>query len=598
MQAARQLQCGRGTRVARQLQQHGLCCVVRVPKQQQRAQQPRLQAQRTVAGRARVVLCRADAAAAAAPTPNIGKPLGPAYSEDGNMPDWHKGRRAGVILHPTSLPGPYGIGELGQEAFRFIDWLQDAGMQCWQVLPLVPPDPEYYSPYSGLDTNCGNPLLIDLEALITEGLLQEADRPPLMPDGDVQFAAVAAAKQPLLQKAARTLLTSPKFAALRQLMAQFRAANSWIEDSALFDALRQTDDLAGKDWWEWPDPLRFRKASALKEAHKQYQQQVDEFVAVQFLFDRQWRAVKVYANAKGIKIIGDMPIYVGGQSADVWANRHLFELNEESCAPDNVSGVPPDAFSATGQLWGSPLYRWEAHEAEGYKWWAHRMARALQLYDETRIDHFRAFAGYWSIVATEETAMNGSWCVGPGIGLFQALTAQLGAVPILAEDLGVITTDVVQLREQIGAPGMVVLQFAWGGGTNNVHLPHMHYENSFCYPGTHDNETAVGWLAGSANAQDKKYLKAYLGSDGKDIAWDFIRAAMASVSNTSIIMMQDIMRLDNSARMNTPGKAAGNWAWRVGGPDVWEKLAEETKQLKQLAYVYDRMPKGTKEIDY
>lgn len=514
------------------------------------------------------------------------------------MPDWHKGRRAGVILHPTSLPGPYGIGELGQEAFRFIDWLQDAGMQCWQVLPLVPPDPEYYSPYSGLDTNCGNPLLIDLEALITEGLLQEADRPPLMPDGDVQFAAVAAAKQPLLQKAARTLLTSPKFAALRQLMAQFRAANSWIEDSALFDALRQTDDLAGKDWWEWPDPLRFRKASALKEAHKQYQQQVDEFVAVQFLFDRQWRAVKVYANAKGIKIIGDMPIYVGGQSADVWANRHLFELNEESCAPDNVSGVPPDAFSATGQLWGSPLYRWEAHEAEGYKWWAHRMARALQLYDETRIDHFRAFAGYWSIVATEETAMNGSWCVGPGIGLFQALTAQLGAVPILAEDLGVITTDVVQLREQIGAPGMVVLQFAWGGGTNNVHLPHMHYENSFCYPGTHDNETAVGWFAGSANAQDKKYLKAYLGSDGKDIAWDFIRAAMASVSNTSIIMMQDIMRLDNSARMNTPGKAAGNWAWRVGGPDVWEKLAEETKQLKQLAYVYDRMPKGTKEIDY
>eukprot|EP00882_Tetradesmus_deserticola_P006821 GHRQ01007183.1.p1 GENE.GHRQ01007183.1~~GHRQ01007183.1.p1 ORF type:complete len:567 (+),score=225.75 GHRQ01007183.1:276-1976(+) len=539
MQAARQLRCGHGTQVAPLLQQHGPCRIARAAQQQQqRLQQPQLQALRTASSRARVVRCRADAAAAAAPTPKLGAPLGPAYGEDGNMPDWHKGRRAGVILHPTSLPGPYGIGELGQEAFRFIDWLHSAGMQVWQVLPLVPPDQEFYSPYSGLDTNCGNPLLIDLESLITEGLLEESDRPAAMPDGDVQFAEVAAAKQPLLQKAAATLLTSPKFAGLRQLMAEFRAANSWIEDSALFDALRQREDLAGMPWWEWPDALRCRKDSALQEAHTQFKQHIDEFVAVQFLFDRQWRAVKVYANAKGVKIIGDMPIYVGGQSADVWANQHLFELNEETCAPDNVSGVPPDAFSATGQLWGSPLYRWQAHEAEGYKWWAHRMARALQLYDETRIDHFRAFAGYWSVEATEETAMNGSWCVGPGIGLFQALNAQLGAVPILAEDLGVITTDVVNLRQQIGAPGMVVLQFAWGGGTNNVHLPHMHYENSFCYPGTHDNETAVGWFADSANAQDKKYMKAYLGSDGSDIAWDFIRAAMASVSNTSVIMMQ------------------------------------------------------------
>lgn len=249
------------------------------------------------------LICRADAkhaepTAPAVSNPKLGKRLGPAYSEDSNMPDWHKGRRAGVILHPTSLPGPYGIGELGKECFRFIDWLESAGMQCWQVLPLVPPDPEYYSPYSGLDTNCGNPLLIDLEALITEGLLEPSDRPAEMPGGDVQFEQVAAVKSPLLRKAAQTLLTSAKFAGLRGLLAEFRAENPWIEDSALFDALRQQPDLEGIDWWEWPEPLRFRKASALKDAHKKFKQQVDEFIAIQFLFDRQWRAVKVGSECK------------------------------------------------------------------------------------------------------------------------------------------------------------------------------------------------------------------------------------------------------------------------------------------------------------
>ncbi|KAI8473849.1 MAG: glycoside hydrolase superfamily [Monoraphidium minutum] len=384
------------------------------------------------------------------------------------MPDWAaKGRRAGVILHPTSLPGPYGVGELGSEAFAFLDWLADAGMQCWQVLPLVPPDPEYFSPYSGLDANCGNPLLISLDALITEGLLEPSDAPSgLKADGDVDFAAVAAAKLPLLSKAAAALLSQPRFASLRDAMARFRAANPWIEDSALFDALRRTPELEGLEWWAWPEPLRLRQAGALKAAVKEHAAEMDEFVAVQFLFDRQWRAVKAYANSLGILVVGDMPIYVGGQSADVWAHRHLFELDEKTCDPREVSGVPPDAFSETGQLWGSPLYRWPAHEAEGYAWWAARLARAFSLYDETRIDHFRAFAGYWSVEATEETAMNGCW-------------------------------------EAIGAPGMVVLQFAWGGGPFNVHLPHMHYDNSFCYPGTHDNETSVGWYKGSANATDK-----------------------------------------------------------------------------------------------
>jgi len=544
------------------------------------------------------LLCRAKvqeaaaAAPAAAATTKPGTPLGTAY--DQNMPNWNKGRRAGIILHPTSLPGTYGIGELGAESFAFVDWLRESGMQLWQVLPLVPPDPEYYSPYSGLDANCGNPLLVSIDALITEGLLEPSDAPAPFPPGDVDFEAVAAAKNPLLTKAAKTLLSSPKFTSLRILLDKYRSDNPWIEESALFDALRQQPELAKLDWWEWPEDLRYRKPSALKEAQKKHKAHIDEFVAIQFLFDRQWKAVKVYANSKGIKIVGDMPIYVGGNSADVWANRHLFELNEE-CSPDTVSGVPPDAFSATGQLWGSPLYRWPAHREEGYAWWASRMKRALELYDETRIDHFRAFAGYWSVVATEETAMNGSWLQGPGKELFDALQQALGGVPILAEDLGVITTDVVELREAIGAPGMVVLQFAWGGGTNNVHLPHMHYENSFCYPGTHDNETAVGWWQGSANAQDKQYLKAYLGVDGSDIAWDFIESAMASVSRTSIFLMQDVMRLDNSARMNTPGKAAGNWAWRVGDSSVWKELKKEATELKELAYTYDRLPKSMKK---
>eukprot|EP00877_Chromochloris_zofingiensis_P009818 jgi/Chrzof1/508/Cz01g18120.t1 len=525
---------------------------------------------------------------------DLGDTLGSGYEL--NMPNWNKGRRAGIILHPTSLPGPYGIGELGSEALAFIDWLHTAGMQMWQVLPLVPPDPEYFSPYSGLDANCGNPLLISIDALISEGLLDPEDAPAPVAPGPVDYPAVAAVKNTLLTKAAHRLLTAPEFAGLRELLQHWQQQNPWIEDSAVFDTLRQQSELQPLPWWQWPEDLRFRKPKALQEVNNKFQQQISEFKAIQFLFDRQWKAVKVYANSKGVKIIGDMPIYVGGQSADVWANPHLFELNNE-LQPDQVSGVPPDAFSATGQLWGSPLYRWPAHRAEGYKWWTSRMQRALQLYDETRIDHFRAFTGYWSVAATEETAMNGVWRKGPGHELFDALMANLGNVPILAEDLGVITDDVVHLRQSIKAPGMVVLQFAWGGGTNNVHLPHMHYENSFCYPGTHDNETSVGWFKDSANEQDKMYLKAYLGTEGEDIAWDFIRCSMQSVSSTCVFLMQDVMRLDNTGRMNVPGKAEGNWSWRMGDSTIYEQLETQAADLKKLAYVYNRLPPNVK-VDY
>eukprot|EP00195_Chlamydomonas_chlamydogama_P015568 CAMPEP_0202902880 /NCGR_PEP_ID=MMETSP1392-20130828/18588_1 /ASSEMBLY_ACC=CAM_ASM_000868 /TAXON_ID=225041 /ORGANISM="Chlamydomonas chlamydogama, Strain SAG 11-48b" /LENGTH=555 /DNA_ID=CAMNT_0049589739 /DNA_START=130 /DNA_END=1794 /DNA_ORIENTATION=- len=505
------------------------------------------------------------------------------------MPDWDKKRRAGVILHPTSLPGPYGIGELGQEAKNFVDWLDSAGMQCWQMLPLVPPDPMFYSPYSGTDANSGNPLIISIDELIKDGLLDFSDAPKKVPVGNVDFPAVAASKTPVLSKAAQNLLKVDRFSKLREEMQAFRKANKWVEESAVFDVARNLPDLADKAWWDWPEPLRFRKSDALKKFKEEHKSAIEEYIALQFLFDRQWKAVRAYANSKGIKIIGDMPIYVGGHSADVWSNQKLFELGPTG-APANVSGVPPDAFSATGQLWGSPLYKWSEHRAQRFDWWVQRMGRALQLYDETRIDHFRGFAGYWAVDGKAETAMNGSWKKGPGIDLFNALKKALGGVPILAEDLGVITADVVALREAIGAPGMVVLQFAWGGGPTNVHLPHNHYENCFVYPGTHDNETTVGWFHGSSSEEDKRYIRQYLRTDGKDIAWDFIGAAMQSVARTSIFMMQDVMRLDNKARMNVPGVAANNWLWRMGDGEVWGRLKKEAEDLRRLAGFSNRLP--------
>ena len=409
-------------------------------------------------------------------------------------------RRVGIVLHPTSLPGlssltrqlllaslgPYGCGEVGREALRFIDWLESCACQCWQVLPLGPPDQMFYSPYTALDTNCGNPLLISIDSLIEEGLLQQHEAPEHIPMGHANFKLAAERKEPLLKLAAGRLLDEQRFHYLRDEMWKFRSENVWIEDSALFEVLRSTPELMSKVWWQWPEPIRFRTPEAMQGSREQHQRAIDEFVAIQFLFNRQWSAVKQYANDKGIKIIGDMPIYVGGHSADVWANQRLFELSD-SGAPAFVSGVPPDAFSKTGQLWGTPLYHWAVHRESNYEWWAQRLGRAFQLFDETRIDHFRGFAGYYSVEAHRETAMVGQWKKGPGRELFDALRQQLGPIidhGIIAEDLGVITPDVYQLREEIEAPGMVVLQFAFGSNSSNIHLPHLHNKNSVVYPGT------------------------------------------------------------------------------------------------------------------
>lgn len=510
---------------------------------------------------------------------------------DKTFGDNYKGRRFGIILHPTSLPGPYGCGEIGPECYKMLDWIESAGMQCWQVLPLVPPDQMHFSPYTGLDANCGNPLLISMDELKNLGLLKDEDMPEGIPEDEADFPKAKEIKEPLLTMAAKRLLADEGFEELREGVKKFRTDNQWVEDSALFECFRTAEETAGVVWWDWPEPIRFREEDAMKEAKEKYKDQINEFIALQYLFDKQWKAIKEYANGKGIKIIGDMPIYVGGHSADVWANQNLFELSETG-KPSIVSGVPPDAFSSTGQLWGTPLYAWEAHKKEEFSWWAQRLGRALELFDETRIDHFRGFAGYWAVDSSEETAINGVWKKGPGMSLFESLRKKIGDVPVIAEDLGVITPDVHELRKSIGAPGMVVLQFAFGSRPDNTHLTHMHYENSVVYPGTHDNATSVGWYQDSCQESEKAFLQEYLKTNGDDIAWAFISESMRSVSKTCIIMLQDLMRLDNSGRMNTPGIAEDNWKWRVNNPNIWESLTQEAEDLRNIARVYNRLPKG------
>lgn len=514
--------------------------------------------------------------------------LGKAYGDNTTAPP--KLRRAGVLLHPTSLPGDYGVGCIGGQAKAFVDWLASAGMQLWQVLPLVPPEDSYWSPYSGLDALCGNPLMIDLDDLVAAGLLGKSDLPDKEAVKDADFPSVRKYKAPLLAKACQRLLSDKAFGDLRKGMAAFRKENPWVEESALFYALTQAPATSNMAWWDWPEPIRSRDPKAVEAARKAHDDVIEIFIAEQYLFDTQWTALKEYANHRGVGIVGDIPIYVGGQSADVWANQQLFELNIDGSAK-LVSGVPPDAFSETGQLWGSPLFKWEAHEKEGYKWWAQRLSRVFSMHNETRIDHFRGFAGYWAVQAGAETAMGGSWLKGPGRSLFDAVKKRLGEVPIIAEDLGVITPDVVALRKDIGAPGMAVLQFAWGSGAANPHLPHNHYENCVVYPGTHDNSTSVGWWENDASKADKRNFREYLGlSRVHDVAYKFIEVGMRSVARTTIFTIQDVMRLDNSARMNKPGRAEGNWAWRVGDEGVWDRLSDEAKQLKQMAELYDRMP--------
>ena len=492
-------------------------------------------------------------------------------------------RSGGILLHPTSFPGPYGVGDVGEYAQRFIDFLADSGCKLWQVLPLGPTG---YgdSPYQCFSAFAGNPYLVSPDALLGMGLLTRDDlsHMPAWPAHQVDFGGLYRWKPALLEKAYRCFEALPS-GSLRADFNAFRSSNaSWLEDFALFMALKESH--GGAPWTEWPAPLRTRQPGALADARSLLAARISSVAFSQFLFFRQWNALRDYAHSKNVKIIGDVPIFVAMDSADVWANPDLFYLDEAG-KPTVVAGVPPDYFSLTGQLWGNPLYRWEKHKDSGYAWWIERVSASLKTVDIVRIDHFRGFAGYWEVPGGAPTAEKGRWAPGPGPALFHAIQKALASssgagLPIIAEDLGVITPDVVKLRDSFHLPGMKILQFAFSGPDNGF-LPHHYTPNCVVYTGTHDNDTTVGWYA-SAPVAERDFARRYLRVDGSDFAWDLIRAAWSSVAVFALAPLQDFLSLETEARMNFPGKPQGNWTWRMSENDLGPGLAERISELNRL----------------
>lgn len=493
-------------------------------------------------------------------------------------------RTSGILLHPTSLPSRWGIGDLGGAAYAFVDFLAIAGQHLWQVMPLGPTG---YgdSPYQSFSAFAGNTYLLSPDGLRMAGLLTDEDLAdaPTFGDERVDYGAVIPFKQEI-QRRAYTRFTTHATDAQRGSFDQFRQDEaSWLDDYALFAALK--DVFGGAAWNAWDAPLARREPTALTQARADHSDLVAYHAFGQWVFAEQWGALKAYANERGIQIIGDAPIFAAFDSADAWANRELFAIDDAG-NPTLIAGVPPDYFSVTGQRWGNPLYKWDAMQARGFDWWIARLRQTLRQVDILRIDHFRGFAGYWAIPAAEETAVHGQWTRAPGQALFAAIRATLGDLPIIAEDLGVITPDVVALRDRCGYPGMRVLQFGFGGWAESVHLPHNYVQNSVVYTGTHDNDTTVGWFW-SQGDEMRGHVQHYFGRDGSDIAWDFIRAALASVSDMAIFPLQDVLGLGSEARMNTPGVASGNWGWRLQSDQLAHQHADRLRTLTQL---YGRIP--------
>jgi 4-alpha-glucanotransferase len=489
-------------------------------------------------------------------------------------------RKSGILLHLTALPGSGGIGCLGPEAERFIDGLQAAGQSLWQVLPL---GPTAYgnSPYMCYSAFAGNPLLIDLEKLVAVGDLAPVYLCHDFPDTHVDFQKVIAVKSAALVAAAEKFFATGSTQRLEEFW-HFCDTTAWLHDFALFMALKERYPQG--NWRDWPADIASRNGVALATVTRELGPQIGAHKYRQWQFFRQWHHVRTYANQRGIGIFGDIPIFVAYDSADVWANPGLFNLDADG-KPTVVAGVPPDYFSKTGQLWGNPLYDWEEMARQGYSWWVERVRASLQLYDLLRIDHFRGFAGYWEVPAGEKTAVNGRWVPGPGADFFTALIANLGPLPLVAEDLGVITTDVEALRDQFAFPGMKILQFAFDSGSGNPYLPHNYQRNAVVYTGTHDNDTTAGWFASLSERGRARVLR-YLDRRGDDIVWDMNRTALASVADTVILPLQDVLGLSSEARMNTPGTASGNWSWRLlpGQPST-----KKLKQLRDLTELYGRI---------
>jgi 4-alpha-glucanotransferase len=495
-------------------------------------------------------------------------------------------RLSGILLHPTSLPSSGGIGDLGDDAYRFVDFLHEARQGLWQVLPLSPVGMGY-SPYSATSAFAGNPLLISLDRLAEHSWIDPAElKGAPRGSGDrIDFDAVTRWKVPLLRKAANNFLSRPADALGEHArFNKFVQANAWwLEDFVLFNCLRER--FNSESWNRWPRPLAQREPSALGKAREELKAELQVERAIQFAFYEQWKALHDYCRERAIKIVGDVAIFVNFDSADVWSQPHLFYLNEQ-LEPTVVSGVPPDAFSETGQRWGNPLYDWGTNKQEGYQWWIRRMGWATTICDIVRIDHFRGFAQYWEIPASEETAINGKWVDGPMDDLFHALRNALGDLPFIAEDLGLITPDVVALRERLEIPGMKVLQFGFGDKGAHIYLPHRYERNCVAYTGTHDNDTTASWWE-TLDEDKKKYAEAYLGSQNGDVHWVLIRACLASPAQYAIVPLQDVLGLGAEARMNTPSRPEGNWGWRYTAGMLTKDCAEK---LATLVDVTDREP--------
>lgn len=491
-------------------------------------------------------------------------------------------RANGVLLPISSLPSKYGIGCFSKEAFEFIDCLVEAGQSRWQVLPLGPTG---YgdSPYQPFSTFAGNPYFVDLESLVEEGLLKREECKGKHWGGSeryVDYSAVYNARYDVLRLAYERFEKDDTYKTFCE------QEKDWLDDYCLFMALKNSQ--GGILWTKWDEKLRTRDVEAMNEKRQELEEEISFFCFIQYKFDQQWKKVKAYANKKGIKIIGDLPIYVSLDSADAWANPQLFQMDEE-CLPSAVAGCPPDAFSETGQLWGNPLYDWAYHKKQGFRWWIARMKRSLKMYDTVRIDHFRGFAAYYSIPADEDTALNGHWEEGPGIALFDAIKDALGDVDVIAEDLGTLDQPVFDLLDATGYPGMKVLQFAFDSGSSNMYLPHNYKKNCVVYTGTHDNTTTKRWYY-ELSTKTRNYTKAYLNNEHRpweDISWDFIRLAISSVADLAIIPMPDLLCCGSEGRINHPSTLGNNWKWRMLDDEFTKEIKEK---LYLLTKTFDRLP--------
>ena len=491
-------------------------------------------------------------------------------------------RSSGILLHPTSLPGPFGSGDFGASSYHFIDWLSKAGQTLWQMLPLCPVGLAN-SPYMSLSAFAGNPLLIDLDELVSyDWLMQnELDDNQCKSHDHINYSEVMPFRIRMLQNAYRKFSQHGNAEAQNQYEIYSAAEKLWLDDYALFHALNYEYD--GEEWTAWDHALVKRDENALKKASRELKDQIEFHKFTQWCFDRQWKKLKSYANSHEVKLVGDIPVFVSQHSADVWSNPEMFDLDGDG-QPKVVAGVPPDYFSKSGQRWGNPLYRWDVMKKNKYRWWIDRFRKTFEMFDILRIDHFRGFESYWEIPEKEETAKNGRWVKGPGEEFFKTVEGKLGTLPIIAEDLGIITPEVTALREKLNFPGMKVLQFAFTNGPENTFLPHQYEQNCVVYTGTHDNDTTCGWYE-KATEHERDFVRRYCKTDGHEINWDLIKLALQSSADIAVIPFQDVIGLGSKGRMNFPGTIEGNWEWRF----TWDQVGPApANRLYELTAMYGR----------